>query len=105
MYKTLKPDFIGRDGFIEVFMDLGYRVKKVKNYVRTTIPTHLKYPNLIEGMCIYKKNQVWQTDITYFYLHGKFYYIIFKGCLLSCNNLIISNMFCSNSPFHNFMKY
>ena len=77
MYKTLKPDFIGRDGFIEVFMNLGYRVKKVKNYVRTTIPTHLKYPNFIEGMRVYKKNQVWQTDITYFYLLGKFYYIIF----------------------------
>ncbi len=77
MYKTLKPDFIGRDKFIDIFMSLGYRLKKVKNYVRTTIPTHLKYPNLIEGMSVIRKNQVWQSDITYFYLNGKFYYIIF----------------------------
>ena len=77
MYETLKPDFMGRDKFIEVFMSLGYRVKKVKNYVRTTIPTHLKYPNLIEGMLIHKPNQVWQSDITYFHLNGKFYYIVF----------------------------
>ena len=77
MYKTLKPDFIGRDKFIDIFMSLGYRLKKVKNYIRTTIPTHLKYPNLIEGMSVIRKNQVWQTDITYFYLNGKFYYIIF----------------------------
>jgi transposase InsO family protein len=77
MYNTLKPDFIGRDKFIEVFMNLGYRVKRVKNYVRTTIPTHLKYPNLIEGMLIHKPNQVWQSDITYFHLNGKFYYIVF----------------------------
>ena len=77
MYKTLKPDFIGRDKFIDIFMSLGYRLKKVKNYVRTTIPTHLKYPNLIEGMSVIRKNQVWQTDITYFYLNGHFYYIIF----------------------------
>ena len=77
MYDTLKPDFIGRDKFIEVFMNLGYRVKRVKSYVRTTIPTHLKYPNLIEGMLIHKPNQVWQSDITYFHLNGKFYYIVF----------------------------
>ncbi len=77
LYKTLKPDFIGRDKFIDIFMSLGYRIKKPKNYVRTTIPTHLKYPNLIEGMSVIRKNQVWQTDITYFYFGGKFYYIIF----------------------------
>lgn len=77
MYKTLKPDFIGRDKFIEISMSLGYRVKKIKNYVRTTIPTHLKYPNLIEGMVVYKPNQVWQSDITYFYLNGRFYYMVF----------------------------
>lgn len=77
MYKTLKPDFIGRDKFIEIFMELGFRVKKMKNYIRTTIPTHLKYPNLIEGMVVYKPNQVWQSDITYFYLNGRFYYIVF----------------------------
>lgn len=58
-------------------MELGYRVKNVKNYIKTTIPAHFKYPNLIEGMQINQKNQVWQTDITYFYLVGNFYYIIF----------------------------
>ncbi len=77
MYKTLRPDFIGRDNFVDVLMKLGYRVKKNKNYVRTTIPTHLKYPNLIEGMLVYRPTQVWQSDITYFYLNGKFYYIVF----------------------------
>jgi len=30
MYFTLKPDFIGRDTFIDLMMDLGYRVKKPK---------------------------------------------------------------------------
>lgn len=77
MYETLRPDFIGRDRFVEIFMELGYRVKKMKNYVRTTEPTHLKYPNLIEGLCVYKPNQLWQSDITYFYLNGRFYYMVF----------------------------
>lgn len=77
MYDTLLPDFMGRDRFIEYFMELGYRVKKNKNYVRTTIPTHLKYPNLIEGSVVNRPNKVWQSDITYFHLNGRFYYIVF----------------------------
>jgi len=77
MYKTLSPEFIGRDKFVEIFMSLGYRVKKVKNYIRTTIPSHLKYPNLIEGMLVTRPNQIWQSDITYIYINGKFYYIVF----------------------------
>jgi hypothetical protein len=61
MYRTLKPKFMGRDKFCEIFMDLGYRVKTLKNYRRTTIPTHLKYPNLIECMEVRRPHQVLQV--------------------------------------------
>ena len=37
MYDTLKPDFIGRDRFVDTMMELGFRVKRKKNYKRTTI--------------------------------------------------------------------
>jgi len=77
MYYTLKPDFIGRDRFVDAFMELGYRARRLKNYHRTTIPAWYKYPNLIEGMVVKRKNTVWQSDITYFDLNGKFYYIVF----------------------------
>ena len=77
MYYTLKPNFIGRDRFVEHFMELGYRVKHKKNYRRTTIPASHKYPNLSEGLIVSRKNTVWQSDITYFDLNGKFYYIVF----------------------------
>lgn len=77
MYYTLNPDFIGRDRFVDTFMELGYRVKRIKNYHRTTIPTHYKYPNLIEGLVVKHKNTVWQSDITYFEVNGKYYYIVF----------------------------
>lgn len=77
MYNTIQPDFIGRDQFIDIFMDLGYRVQKPRNYIRTTIPGYFKYPNLIEGLCVYRKNQLWQSDITYFDVKGTFYYIVF----------------------------
>lgn len=77
IYKTLRPDFIGRDNFISTFMELGYRVKKNKNYIRTTIPAHFRYPNLIEGSLVWKENQIWQSDITYFLVEGTFYYLTF----------------------------
>ena len=77
MYHSLEPDFIGRDRFTEALMELGYRTKRVKNYHRTTIPAWFKYPNLIEGLVVKNKNTVWQSDITYFDLNGRFYYLVF----------------------------
>ena len=77
MYSSLQPKYMGRDKFCEIFMDLGYRVRTIKNYRRTTIPTHLNYPNLIEGMMVTRPYQVLQSDITYFYLNDKFYYLVF----------------------------
>lgn len=50
MYYTLRPERMGRDKFCELFLSLGYGVKSVKNYCKTTIPDHINYPNLIEGM-------------------------------------------------------
>lgn len=50
MYQTLKPEFIGKDKFCDIFMEQGYRVKKIPNYRRTTIASHISYPNLIERM-------------------------------------------------------
>jgi len=77
MYYTLKPDFIGRDNFIEIFMSYGYRVKRQKNYHRTTLPTHYRYPNLIEGSLVQKENQIWQSDITYIKVAEKYCYLTF----------------------------
>ena len=77
MYNTLQPDWLGRDKFIEIFMDMGYRVKYHKNYIRTTVPAHFKYPNLIQGMQVVKQNQLWQTDITYIKIGSQYFYLVF----------------------------
>lgn len=77
MYSALKPDFIGRDRFIALFMDLGFRLKKKRNYKRTTYASSVYYPNLIKGMKVYAPSMVWQSDITYIYVAEKFYYAVF----------------------------
>lgn len=77
MYYTLQPDFIGRDRFIELMMDLGYRVRQIKNYHRTTFSGSIYYPNLIQGMRITRPNVVWQSDITYIRVGDSFYYVVF----------------------------
>jgi putative transposase len=77
LYDTLKPSWLGRDKFISIFMNLGYRVRKKINFTRTTTPTWMRYPNLIKGLLVWDKNRVWQTDITYFDVGGSFCYIVF----------------------------
>ena len=77
MYETLQPDWLGRDKFISLFMNLGYRVKIQKNYQRTTVPVHSQYENLIQGMLVQDKNIVWQTDITYYQIGAQYFYIVF----------------------------
>lgn len=79
MYRSLQPDWLGRDRFVDIFRDLGYGVRKRKNFQKTTIPTHIRYPNLISGMLVMHENIVWQTDITYYYCvsENRFYYLVF----------------------------
>jgi transposase InsO family protein len=77
MYDALKPDFIGRDRFVDTMMELGFRVKRKKNYKRTTIASKIYYPNLIKGMEVNRPSQIWQSDITYIPVGGKHYYAVF----------------------------
>jgi putative transposase len=77
MYDTLKPSWIGRDKFIDVFMELGYRVKRKRSYTVTTKPSKTYYPNYIEGMTVTNINMIWQSDITYYKVGDSFYYVVF----------------------------
>jgi transposase InsO family protein len=77
MYDTLRPDFIGRDRFVATFMELGYRLKRKKNFRRTTFSSDVYYPNLIKGMKVNAPCVIWQSDITYIRVGEKFYYGVF----------------------------
>ena len=76
IYYKVNPTFMGRDAFESYAFDLGFRVKKVKNYRKTTDSTGvIRFPNLIAGLELTGINQVWVSDITYYELGPVFKYI------------------------------
>jgi transposase InsO family protein len=77
MYDTLRPGFIGRDRFVSTFMELGYRLRRKKNFKRTTYSSPVYFPNLIKGMQVNAPSVIWQSDITYIRVGEKFYYAVF----------------------------
>lgn len=77
LYEKLAPDFIGRDKCIDLLMNTGFRLPKKRNYKRTTYAGKEYYPNLIKGYEVKAPSVIWQSDITYIYVGGKFYYATF----------------------------
>lgn len=77
LYDQLHPQGLGRDKFCRIFGQLGYGIRRRANPIRTTIPAHKVFDNLIEGRVINGPNQVWQSDITYINVGGRFYYLTF----------------------------
>jgi transposase InsO family protein len=78
MYVNIRPGGIGRDRFEKVVGDLGYRVQIRRNCARTTNSNGvIRFDNLIENLKVKHFNHVWVSDITYFELNGRFYYITF----------------------------
>jgi putative transposase len=77
MYHILKPDFMGRDKFIEIMMGVGFRLHTQRNYRRTTYAGKTRYPNLIKGITVTAPSMLWQSDITYVGVDQKFYYVVF----------------------------
>lgn len=78
MYFKLRPQTMGRDRFEEFCREEGLMVERIRNWRRTTDSTGVvRFDNLLANMCLTAINQAWQSDITYFEVEGKFYYITF----------------------------
>ena len=76
MYYMLKPEWIGRDRFIGWLNQEGLQVRQLRNFIRTTNSLGVtRFPNLIEGIELTGVNQVWVSDITYYQLSSKVFYI------------------------------
>jgi putative transposase len=76
MYIKLKPATLGRDRFERLCFDHGYRVKRVKNFRKTTNSEGVtRFPNRIRDIKLTGVNQVFVSDITYYEMGSRFYYI------------------------------
>jgi putative transposase len=76
LYDEIRPEAIGRDRFEAILLSNGFRVKRKKNYHRTTYAGKKWYPNLISGTEVRKENKLLVSDITYIpVLLGGHYYL------------------------------
>ena len=78
MYGMLQPEGIGRDAFIALGLQEGFRLKNTEKKTRTTYSVKSsRYRNLLGNMEFTGINQLWSSDITYFFCLEQFFYIVF----------------------------
>jgi transposase InsO family protein len=77
MYEMLEPEGIGRDAFVALGLQEGFRLKSIEKQTRTTYSTKSnRYGNLLGGVQFDGINQLWSSDITYLYCLDQFFYIV-----------------------------
>ena len=78
MALKLKEKGFGRDKIEGLLLQSGFRVIYPPNYTRTTQSVRIhQYKNLIKGLPVKGINKVVQSDITYFWMNGRFGYLVF----------------------------
>lgn len=78
MYGMIKPQSMGRDKFEQFCYLYGYKLAVKKAWHRTTDSLGVtRFENLIAGKELTGVNQVWASDITYYRIRERFYYITF----------------------------
>ena len=76
LYKKIRPKTMGRDRFYHWYRSEGFTVIPSKNWRRTTDSSGvIRFKNLVQGIELNGINQVWVSDITYYELGDKFYYL------------------------------
>ena len=77
MYEQFNPEGIGRDAFISLGLSNGFRLRIPPNPIITTRSvSYCPYPNLIVDMKLTAVNQLWVSDLFYFHLNAKHYYVV-----------------------------
>jgi hypothetical protein len=84
MHRLIQPQFMGRDCFEAFCQGEGFMVEVKRNFRRTTNSLGVtRFPNLIQGLELTGINQVWVSDITYYEMDDRFYYLTFIMDLFS----------------------
>jgi putative transposase len=78
LYRLIRPQFMGRDRFEAFCREEGFMVEVKRNFRRTTNSLGVtRFPNLVLGLEVTAVNQVWVSDITYYEMQSRFYYLTF----------------------------
>ena len=78
IYEFIKPESMGRDKFEQMCFAGGYKLVRKRAFHKTTDSTGvIRFPNLVAGREVTGVNQVWVSDITYYLMEGRFYYLTF----------------------------
>jgi len=76
MYVKLMPSALGRDRFERFCFDQGFRIQKLKNFRKTTNSEGVtRFPNMIRDIKLTGINQIFVSDITYYEMGNRFYYL------------------------------
>lgn len=90
IYFKMRPEGLGRDRFEQLGKQLGLGVKRRKTGSRTTDSSGVKrFDNHLRDLAIVRVNQVWQSDITYYELGDRFFYLTFIQD--ACSKLIVGH--------------
>lgn len=78
MYTMLQPGGIGRDKFIEWCNEKGFKLEQKRSPHRTTNSLGVvRFENKIKGVSIERVGEIWVSDITYYRIGERFYYLTF----------------------------
>jgi len=78
LYFILQPQNIGRDKFERLCFEHGFKLDRPRAFKRTTNSSGvIRFPNLIAGIEFTAINQAWSSDITYYQIGDRFYYLTF----------------------------
>lgn len=78
LYEKLSPHTMGRDRFYSWYRASGFMIKPRKNWRRTTDSSGvIRFDNLVNKVELTAVNQVWVSDITYYEIGDRFYYLTF----------------------------
>ena len=78
IYKWISPQHLGRDRFEAFCFNNGFKVSLKRSFHRTTNSLGVtRFDNLVTDYKVTGINQVWVSDITYYRIGEKFYYLTF----------------------------
>jgi putative transposase len=78
MYLRLAPQHLGRDRFEAFCFENGFKVPIKRSFQKTTNSLGVtRFDNLLRDYKVTGINQVWVSDITYYRIGEKFYYLTF----------------------------